>query len=147
VIKVSSPSAQDQSITKFSEYVYAVIDKASNRAKGHIQGTEDYLKLRRRTIGGYPSHFPVEAGLDTPSEAMAHPVIEGLCALAVVSLILPNDMYSYNIEQATGYDGHNILTVVMNEKGLDLDGALRWLGEYYGEVLSKFHAQSRTLSP
>lgn len=33
----------------------------------------------------------------------------------------------------------------MNEKGVDLDGALAWLGEYHGEVLSKFQAQSRTL--
>jgi Delta6-protoilludene synthase len=54
-------------------------------------------------------------------------------------------MYSFNIEQASGHGGHNIVTVVMNEKGLDLDGALTWLGEYHGEVLSKFQAQSRTL--
>jgi len=54
-------------------------------------------------------------------------------------------MYSFNIEQASGHGGHNIVTVVMNEKGLDLDGALAWLGEYHGEVLSKFQAQSSTL--
>jgi len=54
-------------------------------------------------------------------------------------------MYSYNIEQASGHGGHNIITVVMNEKGLDRDGALAWLGKYHGEVLSKFQAQSRTL--
>ena len=29
-----------------------------------------------------------------------------------------------NNEQAAGHGGHNILTVVMNEKGVDLDGAL-----------------------
>ena len=54
-------------------------------------------------------------------------------------------MYSFNIEQASGHGGHNIITVVMNEKGVDLDGAFAWLGEYHGEVLSKFQAQSRTL--
>jgi len=144
-IRVSSLSAQDQFITSFSQYVYAVIDETSERAKGHILGVENYLKLRRHTIGGHALFFPVEAGLDIPNEAMAHPVIKLLCALAVESLILTNDMYSYNIEQATGHDGHNIVTVVMNEKGLDLDGALRWLGEYHGEVLSKFLAQSRAL--
>ncbi len=40
-------------------------------------------------------------------------------------------MYSYNIEQASGHGGHNIITVVMNEKGVDLNGALAWLGEYH----------------
>jgi Delta6-protoilludene synthase len=54
-------------------------------------------------------------------------------------------MYSYNIEQAAGHGGHNIITVIMNEKGVDLDGAFKWLGEYHGEVLSKFLAQRSTL--
>jgi hypothetical protein len=54
-------------------------------------------------------------------------------------------MYSYNIEQAAGHGGHNIVTVVMNEKEVDLDSALNWLGEYHGQVLSKFQAQCRTL--
>jgi Delta6-protoilludene synthase len=33
----------------------------------------------------------------------------------------------------------------MNEKGLDLDGALNWVGEYHGNILSNFQAQHRLL--
>jgi hypothetical protein len=33
----------------------------------------------------------------------------------------------------------------MNEMGVDLDGALRWVGEYHEEVLSRFQAQRRAL--
>ena len=33
----------------------------------------------------------------------------------------------------------------MNEKGVDLDGALDWLAEYNGLVLSRFQAQYRLL--
>jgi hypothetical protein len=33
----------------------------------------------------------------------------------------------------------------MNEKGIDLDGALDWVAEYHEEVLSEFHAQYRVL--
>ncbi|KAI9462678.1 terpenoid synthase [Russula earlei] len=144
-IKVCNASAQERFIASFSEYVYAVIDEASDRAGGHVRSIEDYLKLRRLTVGGYPSFMPVEAGLDIPNEVMAHSVMKLLCALAAESLVLTNDLYSYNIEQAAGHDGHNIVTVVMNEKRLDLNGALKWLGEYHGQVLSKFQAQSRTL--
>jgi Delta6-protoilludene synthase len=55
------------------------------------------------------------------------------------------DLYSYNIEQAAGHGGHNILTVVMNEKGVDLHGALDWLAKYNDDVLSKFQAQRHML--
>ena len=162
-IKVSSPAAQERFIASFSEYVYAVIDEASDRAKGHIRSIEDYLKLTRLTAGGYPSFVAVEAGLNIPNEVMSHPTLQTLCALAAESLVLTNvrislgchepivltpdfqDMYSYNIEQASGHGGHNIVTVVMNENGVDLDGALHWLGEYHGQVLSKFQAQRCTL--
>jgi len=144
-LKVSSLPAQERFIATFSEYVYAVIDEASDRSKGRVRGIEEYLKLTRLTAGGYPAFVAVEAGLNIPNEAMGHPVIKSLCALAAESLVLTNDMYSYNIEQASGHGGHNIVTVVMNEKEVDLDSALNWLGEYHGQVLSKFQAQSRSL--
>src|SRR5260221_4460700 len=164
-IKVSSPAAQERFVASFSEYVYAVIDEASDRAKGQIRSIDDYLKLTRLTAGGYPAFVAVEAGLNIPNEVMANPTLQNLCALAAESLVLTNvrislgfhepivltpspdgqDMYSYNIEQASGHGGHNIVTVVMNEKGADLDSALNWLGEYHGQVLSKFQAQRRTL--
>jgi hypothetical protein len=53
-------------------------------------------------------------------------------------------MYSHNVKQARG-DNHNIITVVMNEKGFDPDGALDWVSTMYEQVLSKFQVQSRTL--
>jgi hypothetical protein len=53
-------------------------------------------------------------------------------------------MYSYNVEQARG-DNHNILPVVMNEKGVDLDGALDWVVIAYEQVLSRFHAERSAL--
>jgi len=53
------------------------------------------------------------------------------------------DLYSYNIEQAAGHGGHNVITVVMNERGVDLNAALGWVAEYH--VLSVFQAQYRLL--
>ena len=49
------------------------------------------------------------------------------------------------MEQATGHGGHNIITVVMKEKGMDLDSALEWVAAYFGQVLFKFQAQYRAL--
>jgi hypothetical protein len=89
-IKVSSPAAQTRFISSFSEYVFAVIDEASDRTRGRIRGIEDYLQLTRLTAGGYPSFVAVEAGLNIPDEAMAHPALVSLCSLAAESLVLTN---------------------------------------------------------
>jgi len=137
-MKVTSKEAQRRFITTFAEYVYAVIDEASDRAKGRVRGVEDYLKLTRLTAGGYPSFLAAEAGLNIPDEAMEHPALQAILSFAAESLVLTNDMYSYNIEQASGHGGHNIVTVIMNEKGVELDGALNWLAEYHGQVFVQF---------
>ncbi|KAF8268461.1 terpenoid synthase [Lactarius quietus] len=144
-IEITNPESQRRFITTFADYVYAVIDEASDRAKGRVRGVEDYLKLTRLTTAGYPSFFPAEAGLSIPDEVMEHPALHSILSFAAESLVLTNDMYSYNIEQASGHGGHNIVTVIMNEKGVDLDGALNWLGEYHGQVLSNFQEQYRML--
>ncbi len=68
----SSPAAQQRFITSFSEYVYAVVDEASDCAKGNIRSIEEYLKPTRLAGGGYPSFVAVEAGLNIPNEVTAH---------------------------------------------------------------------------
>ena len=62
-----------------------------------------------------------------------------------MSLIYKVRIYTYSIEQAAGNGSHNLLTIVMNEKGVDLDGALYWLAKYNDEVLSKFQTQRHML--
>lgn len=141
----SCRSAQKRFITTFTKYAYAVIDEASDRAKGNIRRITDYLRLTRLTAGPYPCFFPLEMDLNIPDKVMAHPSIERLQSLAAESLVLGNDLYSYNIEQAAGHGGHNIITVVMNEKKVDLHRALDWVAEYHGQVLSDFQAQRRVL--
>ncbi|KAF8260662.1 isoprenoid synthase domain-containing protein [Lactarius quietus] len=130
-IKVASEEAQRRFLKSFAAYVYAVIDEASDRNGGHIRGINEYLELRRLTAATFASFFPVELGLDIPDKVMTHHAMESLLVMAGDILVLTNDLYSYNIEQAAGHGGHNILTVVMNEKG--------------GELLSKFQSQYRVL--
>jgi hypothetical protein len=47
-------------------------------------------------------------------------------------------MVSYNIEQAIGEARRNILTVLMKQFGLDLQGAMNQAHEYHREVQRKF---------
>ena len=91
----SCSTARERFITSFSEYVYAVIEEASDRARGNIRGVKDYLRLTRLTAGPYPCFFPIEMDLDIPDEVMAHSSMELIRSLAAESLVLGNvsDIY------------------------------------------------------
>jgi hypothetical protein len=47
-------------------------------------------------------------------------------------------MISYNREQATGDDNHNLITVVMLDLGLDISSAMSWAARYHAEVERRF---------
>ena len=89
-MQTSGPSAQKRFITTFTEYAYAVIDEASDRARGSIRKITDYLRLTRLTAGPDPCFFPLEMDLDIPDEVMTHPSLELLRSLTAESLVLGN---------------------------------------------------------
>ena len=70
--------------------MYAVIEEASDRARGSIRGVKDYLRLTRLTAGPYPCFFPIEMDLDIPDKTMTHPSMEAIRSLAAESLALGN---------------------------------------------------------
>ena len=70
--------------------MYAVIDEASDRANGRVRSIEEYLKLRRLTVAGYPSFLATEAGLNIPDEVMANPALQSILSFAAESFILTN---------------------------------------------------------
>jgi hypothetical protein len=89
-MQTSCVTAQERFITSFSEYVYAVIEEASDRARGSVRGIRDYLRLTRLTAGPYPCFFPLEMDLDIPEEVMTHPSMERIRSMAAESLVLGN---------------------------------------------------------
>jgi len=111
-------------------------------ASGKLQ---TIFALRASPRDHTPVFFPLEMDLDIPDEVMTHPSLELLRSLAAESLVLGNDLYSYNVEQAAGHGGHNIITVVMNEEKVNLHRSLDWVAEYHGLILSEFQAQHRVL--
>ena len=89
-MKSSCATAQERFTTSFIEYAYAVIEEASDRARGTVRGIQDYLRLTRLTAGPYPCFFPLEMDLDIPDEVMTHPSMRMLRNLAAESLVLGN---------------------------------------------------------
>jgi len=141
-------------------YLRGVTQEAEDRACNRIRKIDDYLRLRRDTCGARPTLALTEFGLDLPDEVLAHPILVSLTQAAVDLIILVNvclpltlklpvnadkpvsiqDMHSYIREISCGLANHNIITPIMHEHGLDLQGALDWLGSYSDEVVAQFMA-------
>jgi len=51
---------------------------------------------------------------------------------------LRQDVYSYDMEQAKGHHGNNIVTVLMKEKKIGLQDAVDYIGEYCQELMNDF---------
>jgi len=101
------------------------IEQAANRANKTIPSVEEFIVLRRRTIGGHIVEAMVEYSLDfvIPEHVWVHPVLLELSAAAVDIMTWPNDLCSFNKEQADG-DLQNLVFCVMLEQDVDLQDAV-----------------------
>lgn len=137
-IKTASLSSQRHFLETFTAYLHAVVVEALDREQGHRRSIDDYLKLRRLTIGATPSFAICEMGMDLPDEAFYHPTVVELVECSTDMIIIGNDMVSYNKEQAVGNEGHNLISTIMLELGLDIGGAIAWAAHYHAELQKRF---------
>ncbi|KAH9965227.1 terpenoid synthase [Russula dissimulans] len=137
-IKTASPGSQKRFIETFGTYTQAVVQQAADRTHKHVRTVQEYLEVRRDTIGAKPSFAILETPLNLPEEAVRHPVIEELAILSIDMILLGNDIASYNLEQARGDDNHNMITIVMHHHKTDIQGAMDWVYNYHKELEAKF---------
>ncbi|KAH9026094.1 terpenoid synthase [Lactarius hengduanensis] len=137
-IKTVSHQSLKRLIKTCSACAQAVIQKSADLRHKRIRSVEEYFQLRRDTIGARPAFALIELDMNLPKEAVHHPVIEEMTILAVDMIILDNDIASYNVEQARGDDGHNIVTVVMHQHKMDIQGAMNWVHDLHKELEAKF---------
>ncbi|KAF8484312.1 terpenoid synthase [Gautieria morchelliformis] len=137
-IKTASPTSQRHMVESFTAYLESVIQQAIDRDTNTIRTIDSYFQNRRENIGARPSYVPMELDLDLPDEVFYHPVIVELSIYIADLIILGNDIASYNKEQATGDDRHNIITVAMHEYNIDTNGAMAWVANRHAETETKF---------
>ncbi|KAI0050123.1 terpenoid synthase [Auriscalpium vulgare] len=133
-VETATPTAQKRFVDAFTRYTDAVVAEAQDRDETHVRSIDEYFNIRRYTIGAEPSYVPIELAMDIPDEVFFHPMVVKLAQLVTDVIILDNDLCSYNKEQANGEDLHNILTIVMAEVKVDLNGALDWLERRHAEL-------------
>ena len=55
------------------------------------------------------------------------------------------DVYSYNVEQARGHVGNNVVTLLRNEKNIDIQAAADYVGVQFGQLMDRFMADKARL--
>ncbi|KAF7309111.1 Terpene cyclase [Mycena kentingensis (nom. inval.)] len=137
-IRTATPTSQRRFVATFAQYMDAVVQQAADRHAQHIRDVNSYFEVRRDTIGAKPSFAINELHLNLPDEVMSHPTVVKLTYLCIDALIIGNDLCSYNVEQARGDDGHNLVTIVMHQYHLDVQQAMDWIGDLHDDIAADF---------
>ncbi|KAH7886304.1 terpenoid synthase [Phlebopus sp. FC_14] len=137
-IKSASLTSQRHFIDDYVAYLRGVVVEATDRDKGTRRNIQEYLEVRRLTVGVQSAFVIFELDMDLPDEAYYHPTVVELINCITELVIIDNDMASYNREQATGDKNHNLISAIMHETGLDSSGAMSRAASYHAEIETKF---------
>ncbi|PFH50636.1 hypothetical protein AMATHDRAFT_3814 [Amanita thiersii Skay4041] len=145
-IPTASLGTQQRFLETFEFFFQSVTQQAMDRAAGNIPDLESYISLRRDTSGCKPCWALIEFAnnLHIPDEVMEHPTIRSLGEAANDLVTWSNDIFSYNVEQSKG-DTHNMIPVVMNEHGLDLQSAVDFVGAMCKQSIDRFKQERANL--
>lgn len=146
VILTASPGTQQRFIETMDFFFQSVTQQALDRATGVIPDLKSYIALRRDTSGCKPCWALIEYAnnLKIPDEVMEHPTILALGEATNDLVTWSNDIFSYNVEQSKG-DTHNMIPVVMNQRNLDLQSAVDFVGEMCKSAIDRFIAERANL--
>nr|UPX76568.1 putative 1,11 carbon cyclization sesquiterpene synthase 255 [Hypholoma fasciculare] len=136
--KSATPSAHRRFVDTFQMYMDAVVQEAIDRNENYVRDIDSYFVVRRDTIGAKPSFAICELYLNLPDSVMAHPVIEKLTELCIDLIIIGNDLCSYKVEHEHGDDGHNLITVVMNQFKITPQAAINYISGLHDKLAIQF---------
>jgi hypothetical protein len=141
-----------------------VAREAEYRERGEVLDMESFKHLRRENsaIRLCFGLFEYSLGIDLPDEVFENPIFERLYWAAADMVCWANvclfsitqschlievfqDVYSYNMEQAKGHTGNNIVTVLMKARGCDLQTASDLIGAHYAELMGHYLADRERL--
>ncbi|KAF8635373.1 hypothetical protein AX15_000378 [Amanita polypyramis BW_CC] len=142
----ASPGTQQRFLETFDFFFQSVTQQAADRASGIIPDLESYIALRRDTSGCKPCWALIEYAnnLHLPDEVMDHPIVRSLGEATNDVVTWSNDIFSYNVEQSKG-DTHNMISVVMKERGLDLQSAVDFVGDMCKQSIDRFNKERAEL--
>ncbi|KAK7053206.1 hypothetical protein VNI00_003825 [Paramarasmius palmivorus] len=137
-MKTGTPSFQRHFLDTFAAYLDSCVEQASDRGQSRVRDIATYFTIRRQNIGSLPSFAVLGVHMNLADNVLNDPVIQRLTMLSTDMLILGNDICSYNVEQARGDDSHNIVRIMMDSYGTDVQGALNYVSLLHDHLATEF---------
>ncbi|GJE85112.1 terpenoid synthase [Phanerochaete sordida] len=131
----AGPATSHRFLEHSKNYVLGFAREAELREQGVVLDFATFGPFRRENSGAryVLGAFGYLLGMDMPDEIFEHPIYMEMHLAAVDMICWSNDIYSYDVEQAMGHFGNNILTVLQREEGIDLQAATDLAAEYFQE--------------
>jgi len=109
----------------FEQWSASQVSQASNRKIDRMPSSAEFILMRRATIGAAMVEAMVEYSLDLdiPDSVFQDPIIRGMSDATSDIMTWPNDLCSFNKEQADG-DYQNLVFVLMVENRIGLQSAI-----------------------
>ncbi|KAI0753658.1 terpenoid synthase [Fomes fomentarius] len=147
----ASPGACNRFFRAVESWMNSQVEQARNRATDEIPSVEDFIILRRRTIGGPIVEAMVEYSLDLqiPEYVWDHPILQEMSKAVIDIMTWPNDLCSFNKEQADG-DFQNLVFCIMLERDCNLQTAVDVLTEMQAQRVAdyiRYKAQLPSFGP
>ncbi|KAG2364302.1 isoprenoid synthase domain-containing protein [Suillus spraguei] len=125
-------------VFKLRWFIFAA-KEIDNLVKGHVDDVESYIELRR-DLSGCKSCFALIKSanqIHLSEKVVSHPVIMALEEATNDFVSWSNNNFFYNKEQSH-HNTHNLVAVLMRNKGLDLQDAIDYCGRLCNISLQRF---------
>ncbi|KAI0370356.1 terpenoid synthase [Pilatotrama ljubarskyi] len=147
LLAFAGPNSYRRFLMHCDDYVNAVAREAEYRERGEVLDMDSFRTLRRENsaIRLCFGLFEFALGIDLPDIVFQDTHFMTLYWAAADMVCWSNDVYSYNMEQAKGHTGNNIVTVLMRQKNIDLQAASDLVGAHFATLMNRFVETKRLL--
>lgn len=130
------PATKNRFLRDFISYLDSLPEEARDRETGRLRDRDEHFDLRRRTGGLLPSFDFIYIPFNLSDEVADHEIVNRMTRVTGDLVIIANDVYSYNVEQAGGQKrvAHNIVDVVLRERQKGVQDAMDVVGAIYREL-------------
>ncbi|KAF9232893.1 isoprenoid synthase domain-containing protein [Melanogaster broomeanus] len=137
--ETSTPGAYKRFIRAFEGWSSSQVTQSRNRSQDRMLSVEEFIHMRRATIGGAMVEAVIEYSLDLdlPDEVFENPIIQAMSVATNDLMTWPNDLCSFNKEQSDG-DYQNLVFCIMHERNIGLQGAIDVLTEMLAQRVDEY---------
>jgi len=135
----ASPGACNRFYRAVVNWTKAQVEQVRLRSVSTIPSVEEFIVLRRRTIGAEMVEAIIEYSLDIkiPEWVWDHPILVGMSHAVIDIMTWPNDLISFNKEQSDN-DYQNLVVCVMLEHNTGLQCAVDIVTEMFAQRVADY---------